>query len=56
MKVIVTSQHRLIKEKSRLTDLVAFYVEVMALVDKVRATGVRYLDLCKGFDVSHTTF
>ncbi|KAK4815920.1 hypothetical protein QYF61_010177 [Mycteria americana] len=50
MKVIRTSQHGFTKGKSCLTNLINFYDEMTALLDKVRAVDIVYLDFSRSFD------
>lgn len=43
-------KHGFAKSRSCLTDLMAFYIGVIVLVDKGGATDIIYLYLCKAFD------
>ncbi|CAM5174769.1 unnamed protein product [Natator depressus] len=54
-KVIRNSQHGFTKDKSCLTNLIAFYNEITGSVDEGKAVDVLFLDFSKAFDtVSHS--
>ncbi|CAM4373646.1 unnamed protein product [Caretta caretta] len=54
-KVIRNSQHGFTREKSCLTNLIAFYDEITDSVDEGKAVDMLFLDFSKAFDtVSHS--
>ncbi|CAM4552992.1 unnamed protein product [Lepidochelys olivacea] len=54
-KVIRNSQHGFTKDKSCLTNPIAFYDEITGSVDEGKAVDVLFLDFSKAFDmVSHS--
>lgn len=48
-KVISSSQYVFMKERSGLTNLIAFYNEMIHLADQGRTVDVVYLDFSKAF-------
>ncbi|PKU32883.1 protein hook hypothetical protein [Limosa lapponica baueri] len=50
-KVIRSSQHGFMKEKSYLTNLITFYSEVTSLMDEGQAISVVFLYFSKAFDI-----
>ena len=55
IKGIRPSQHRFMKDRFCLTNLISFYDWMVRLVDKGKAVDVAYLDFSKAFDtVSHS--
>ncbi|PKU37160.1 rna-directed dna polymerase from mobile element jockey-like [Limosa lapponica baueri] len=50
-KVVRPSQHRLMKGRSCLTNLISFYDKVTHLVDEGKAVDIVYLDFTKAFDM-----
>ncbi|CAM5147443.1 unnamed protein product [Eretmochelys imbricata] len=54
-KVIRNSQHGFTKDKSCLTNLIAFYDEITGSMDEGKAVAMLFLDFSKAFDmVSHS--
>lgn len=56
-KVTASNQHRFIKRKSCLTNLLAFYGEVASSLDEGRIADIVYIDFSKAFNsLSHNIF